>query len=197
MAVAVGFGAVLGIGFWWQPRPEWGVVGGVAVVVISLGVAFPLLGVSPWEELGRWWRGRSRKATVFPAARRDEWAKQVGYEVNLGVTATCEHLVAVERSMRRAGLEARLLPESEWGPVIKVVCRINFAGLQRAFSLPEFVVYEERYQPERYEFDNPRADVICGKCREAKRRSGILVLHPDECGADTRWFPSSPSIDSE
>ena len=97
--------------------------------------------------------------------------------------------------MRRAGMEARLLPESEWGPVITVACRINFAGLQRAFSLPEFFYYEERYQPERSVFYNPRAEVVCGKCGEARRRSGILVLHPDECRADTRWFPSAPNRD--
>ena len=35
MAVAVGFGVVLGIGFWWQPGSEWGVE--------------------------RWWRGRSAR----------------------------------------------------------------------------------------------------------------------------------------
>ncbi len=194
-AVAVGFGVVLGIGFWWQPGPEWGIVGGVAICVISLGIALPLLGISPWEGVARWWRRWNTKATVLPVGRPDNRAEQIAYEVNSSVTATCEHLVAMERSMRRAGMDARLLPEAEWGPVIAVACRINDTGLQRAFSLPEFVFYEERYHPERYQFDNPRAEVVCGKCRETKGRSGILVLHPDECGADTRWFPSAPNRD--
>ena len=47
MAVAVGFGVVLGIGFWWQPGSEWGVVGLLAICLISLGLAFSLLGISP------------------------------------------------------------------------------------------------------------------------------------------------------
>ena len=95
-------------------------------------------------------------------------AAHIAYEVNLATTATCEHLVPMERAMRRSGMDARLLP------------------------LPEFVYYEERYHPERWQFDNPRANVVCEKCREAGRRSGIEVLHPDLCGAETRWFPSIP-----
>ena len=196
MAVGVAFAVVLGIGFWWQPGAEWGVVGGFAICAIAVGIAFPLVGVSPWAGVGRWWRGRGAKAVVGSAYRPDDSAERISYEVNSSKTATCEHLVPMERAMRRSGMDVRLLPKSEFGSVISAACRINAAGLRRAFSLPEFVFYEERYHPERWQFDNPRADVICGKCREVNRRSGIEVLHPDLCRADTPWFPSIPRDES-
>ena len=192
MAVAVGFGVVLGIGFCWQPASEWGVVGGLTICLISLGIAFPLLGISPWAGVERWWRGRSARPVVLTGGRPENRAAQIAYELNSAATATCEHLVPMERAMRGSGMDARLLPESDFESVIAVKCRIYPVGLKRAFSLPEFVYYEERYHPERWQFDNPRANVVCEKCREAGRRSGIEVLHPDLCGAETRWFPSIP-----
>ena len=169
MAVAGGFGVVLGIGFWWQPGAEWGVVGGVAVGVIGLGLGLRWLGYSLMVRSGR---AVAPVATVMPGRPAE----------------ICEHLAVVEGAMREAGLEVRTLPESEWGPVIAVRCRVSPLA-----TWPEFVVYEERYQPERYEFENPRADLLCTKCG---RRGGISVLHPDEWRGDTPWFPRSRGVGS-
>ncbi|MCX6606205.1 MAG: hypothetical protein NTV52_21795 [Acidobacteria bacterium] len=178
MAVAVGFGVVLGIGFWWQPGAEWGVVGGVAVGVIGLGLGLRWLGYSSKEHAHNGLASARQEGRVprpFEPCLRGLCALPVRRGRAVAPVATvmpgrpaeiCEHLAVVEGAMRGAGLEVRRLPESEWGPVIAVRCRID-----RLAELPEFVVYEERYQPERYEFENPRADLLCTKC--GRRGGGV------------------------
>jgi len=82
---------------------------------------------------------------------------------------------------------------SPHAPIVKANCRINLPALMQVFSLPS-IYYKEGYQPERHEFDNPRADLICRECLTAAReRCDILVLHPDECRPDTPWFPLPPA----
>jgi hypothetical protein len=121
-------------------------------------------------------------------------AAQIAYLGNLNATASCIHLQPVEHAMRVAGISVRLLEVSPHAPIVTAICRINEAALRRAFALPESIYYKEGYEPERTPHDHPRADLICLTCIESDReRCDILVLHPDECRPDTRWFPSPPA----
>ena len=60
---------------------------------------------------------------VLTGGRPENRAAQIAYEVHSATTAKCEHFVPMERAMRRSGMDARLLPESDFGSVIAVKCR--------------------------------------------------------------------------
>jgi hypothetical protein len=117
----------------------------------------------------------------------------LAYAADVNKTAACVHLQPIERAMRLAGLDVRLLEISPYAPVVEAHCRVNVVELQRVFALPASIYYQEGYQPERSLRDNPRADIICGDClRTDRAHSDILVLHPDQCREDTPWFPAPP-----
>src|SRR5262245_58276086 len=102
-----------------------------------------------------------RKTTPQPNRVRIQSAAQVAYHNDRNATAACVHLQPIERAMRMAGIDVRLLEMSEYQPIIMADSRINEAELKRVFALPAFIQYQEQYQPERSEWDNPRADIMC------------------------------------
>jgi hypothetical protein len=118
---------------------------------------------------------------------RGEWwtDDQILYDENLTMVATCAHLQTIEYAMRLAGLKVRLnllipsVPAS-----VTTYCRINEEELKRRFLPAESIHYREYFQPERSEWDNPTADLLCTECR-----SRIFVVHPREAREDTPWFP--------
>jgi len=132
-----------------------------------------------------------RKYAVL-VGRGESWTDaQIAYHENKSMTATCEHLVEVERAMRKAGIATRLLttPWKELATLanIQARCRVNEAELRYRFMLAPTVHYEEGYQPERHPHDNPWAVLRCGQCR-----SSIDLIHPDQGPADIPWFLSEP-----
>jgi hypothetical protein len=78
---------------------------------------------------------------------------QIAYRNDRNATAACIHLQPIEHAMRIAGVDVRLLEQSQYQPIVMADCRINEAELQRVFTLPASVQYWERYQPERSEWD--------------------------------------------
>lgn len=190
-AVAIAFAAVIWFGFWIHARTDsipdniFGPVAYIAIFTIALLLTCWMLGISPLS-------GWSVKEMFGP---RRAWgvqspAAQAAYAANRNATATCVHLRPIESAMRMAGVDVRLRPVSRYDPIIKASCRINEAGLRRVFQLHPSVYYEEGYEAERSDFDGPHANIICGHCRKSDRsRSNIVVLHPDQCSADTPWFP--------
>lgn len=204
VAVGTAFGVVLWFGFWIHekgtsiPDGAFGLLMAVAIVAISTALLHFMVGLPLWNGLpvrfeGFEYRGGMKKtSTPVPQVDRRS-AEQIAYDENPEATAACIHLEAIERAMRAAGIEVRRSGEHEYWPVVTADCRIHEAELRRVFALSETIFYKEAYQPERYEFDNPRADIFCTVCLKADRsRSDIMVLHPDECKPDTRWFPSPP-----
>jgi len=67
------------------------------------------------------------------------------------------------------------------------------AAITYNYDRSESILYWERYQPERSEWDNSRADTIRAVCLKSDRpRCDILTLHPDQWRNDTPWFPAPP-----
>jgi hypothetical protein len=204
VAVATAFAVVLGLGFWIHQRTDaipdalFGLIAAVAIAAVAGTIMCLMLRSSPWESLVRHideigFRPFNRKydAPVERVERRS--IEQIAYHENLNTTAACAHLQSIEHAMRLAGMDVRLLEISEHAPVVKAACRINEAELKRVFGLPASIYYWEGYEPERSQWDNPRADIFCAECLQSNRsRCDILVLHPDECREDTPWFPAPP-----
>jgi hypothetical protein len=195
VAVAAAFFIVIGLGFVIHervgtiPAGLFGAVAAVAIVGIA-GVIFSLMtGV-------RWPRIRfERKFTPAIAHVSQPSSAKIAYNAGGPANATCIHLQPIERAMRQAGLKMKLNDYWAAWPEVEVDCRINEAELRRVFSLPATVSYQERYQPERSEFDNPRGDIICSECANvAPKPCTLRVLHPDESSATTAWFPSRPNV---
>jgi hypothetical protein len=196
LAVAVAFAVVLGLGFWIHRQPQtisddvFGWIAGISIGAIAVVIFCGLRGIAPWKTLAR----AATPQSPLPSRVRPNDAAQSAYRENSNATATCVHLQPVERAMRHAGLDVRLLEASEYRPAIRAACRINEGALRQAFSLPDSISYREGYEPERYAFDNPRADLVCAICLQSNRtRCDILVLHPDEWRTDTPWFPVPPA----
>jgi hypothetical protein len=124
-------------------------------------------------------------------ARGGYWTNvQIAYHENPNATATCIHLQPIEHAIRLTGVEPYLFtnawePDAAALPHIRVDCRINESELKRQFILPESVSYQEGYQPERSEHDNPWATLSCGACQSA-----IDLVHPEWPHAETKWFPA-------
>jgi len=132
-----------------------------------------------------------RKYAVL-VERGESWTDaQIAYHEDKSMTATCEHLVEVERAMRKAGIATRLLttPWRELATLasIQARCRVNEVELRYRFTLAPSVHYEEGYQPERHEHDNPWAALSCDQCQ-----SRIDLIHPEQGPADIPWFLSEP-----
>ncbi len=137
---------------------------------------------------------RRIQAARTPLKPRPRSAAWLAYDGNPEATASCEHLRAVERAMRMAGVEVELFEGNDHQPVVRAACRIHEAELRAVFALPESIHYKEGYEAERTPRDFPRADLICAPCMDSNRaRCDILVLHPDECRPDTPWFPRAPA----
>jgi hypothetical protein len=205
IAVAAAFTVVLPLGFWLRPRVPsisdntFGLIAGIAIPVLAIALFCAILRISPWKPtlsaLDQILFFRfARRATPPPAPRVHKPSPaQLAYASDCNLTASCRHLEPIERAMRLAGIHVQLLEGSPYAPVVQATCRINLAALTQVFAIPPSIVYKEGYQPERSEFDNPRADIICRECLTSDRaRCDILVLHPDEWLPDTPWFPSAP-----
>ncbi len=203
-SVATGFTAVIAGGFWIHektravPDQLFGFLAAVSLAIITGTVYCVLMRIVPWRhlpsriELPIWWT-HDRELPAPKPYVRPLTPEQAAYQADPSALATCEHLQPIERSMRAAGLAVQLEQLSVHGPTISARCRINQAELIRYFNLPDWIYYREGYEPERSQWDNPRADIFCGECIKGDRgRCDILVLHPDECRPDTPWFPSPP-----
>lgn len=207
VGVGTAFAVVLGVAF--QIRPQvhisddaFGTIAGLAIVMISVAIPCAILRISPFKAaasaldtiLAIRFRPSRPPAVRTPRPPPLPSAEQIAYAADLNATATCVHLQPIERAMRLAGLDVKLRQPNPFLPVISAACRINEPELRRRFALPPSVYYKEGYQPDRSEFDNPRADIFCGECLVADRsRADILTLHPDECRPDTPWFPAPPA----
>jgi hypothetical protein len=193
-AVAIGFAVAIWFGFWIHtkataiPDNVFGVAAYVAIFVIALLLTCAGLRISPfsgWTVREMFGPQQGKRIYVRPAERAPARG-QAAYLADPNGTATCTHLQPIERAMRAAGVEVRLLEVSAYAPVIAARCRIDEDELRRVFQLPPSVYYREA--------DDPRADIVCGYCVKTDRtRADILVLHPRECSGDARWFPGPVS----
>jgi hypothetical protein len=205
IAVATAFTVVLGLGFWLRPQvpsisdDTFGLIAGIAIPVLSGAIFCAILRISPAKPALRaldrlLYRIQHPAPKALPPGVDRRSPAQIAYALDRNATASCPHLEPIERAMRLSGIDVQRLEISPHAPIVKANCRINLAALTQIFALPPSIYYKEGYQPERHEFDNPRADLICRECLTAAReRCDILVLHPDECRPDTPWFPSPPA----
>ncbi len=196
-AVAFAFAIVLWFGFRVHDRvgavPDllFGSIAALAIAGIAGAVYCWIQRIVPWRPRGRSVSYRPSAAWLEGRAQLDR--DQAAYDADPNAAASCIHLQPVERAMRAAGVRVKLAGGSPYTPRVEAACRVNEAELRRVFALPAWIEYREMYQPERSERDNPRADIICTKCLHSDRPSiDILTLHPDECRADTPWFPTPP-----
>jgi hypothetical protein len=212
VAVGAAFVLVLTLGFRIQQSQYklsddlFGWIAGLSIAVIAGGVTLAMLRFQPPRVVGGYdqaaHRENSRKRIAQLAAnpatakyarmmeRGGYWTDvQIAYTENPNATATCVHLQPIEHGIRQAGITPYLFteawePGSAAMPRIQVDCRINEVELQRRFPLAESVRYDEGYQPERHESDNPYARLYCTACQ-----SSIDLVHPRYPGAQTKWFP--------
>lgn len=199
-AVPVAFIVVLGFGFWVHDRglnmddSTFGLLAAIAIVVISFGIFSALTGIRFWPIV----RTFPQSIPRTPYVPRQLSEAEIAYPLDLNMTVSCAHLSPIEKAMRMAGIEVKYQAENIYRPIVRAKCRIDLEQLKRVFALTDNIFYKEAYEPERYQFENPRADIFCLECLKADRaRSTIGVLHPDECTPETVWFPaSSPSPDA-
>jgi len=134
------------------------------------------------------------KRKYLALMERGEWwtDEQIAYHENPAMIATCPHLQPIERAMRSRGIDLRLVmpPWEKFVTIpmkVKGDCCINEAELWRQFAVPECVEHKTGYQPERSEFDNPWAALVCSSCA-----SSIDLVHPEWPRKSTAWFPVAP-----
>jgi hypothetical protein len=194
-AVAVAFAVVLGFGFWVHERDvvisdsTFGLLAGLAIAGAALGIYGWVTGIRFWPLKQS---ARVRPMPAVPYVPRVLTEAERAYPLNPTMTVSCTHLAPIEKAMRLAGIEVQYQAENIYRPIVQARCRVNVAELKRVFALTDNIFYKEGYEPERYEIENPRADLFCLECLKADRaRSTIRVLHPDECTPDTVWFPAS------
>ncbi|MEP7367391.1 MAG: hypothetical protein ABI972_29375, partial [Acidobacteriota bacterium] len=198
-AVAASFAGVIAGGFWLRPRmvdvPDS--VFGLAAALILFGVpslvAWCLIRTNraTGRAGGRQGRGRGHRKGVY-GLMDCSMPEQIAYRQNPQATATCPHLRSIEEAMRtNAAIEVDLLRPLRDGPAIRATCRVDEKALRGAFGPAVAIRYHEEYYSDRGNDRIPTAHLICTECREAHRAgSAIWVLHPDECYADTPWFPA-------
>jgi hypothetical protein len=196
-AVPVAFTVVLGFGFWVHDRglnmddSTFGLLAAIAIVVISFGIFGSITGIRFWPIV----RTFPQSIPRTPYVPRELSAAEIAYPLDLNMTVSCAHLAPIEKAMRLAGIEVKYQAENMYRPIVKANCRVNLPELKRVFALTDNVFYKEGYEPERFEFENPRADIFCLECLKSDRaRSTIGVLHPDECKPETVWFPVSSRL---
>ena len=130
--------------------------------------------------------------------RGEEWSDaQIAYHENPLLGATCAHLQPIELAMRAAGVVPKML-EYPWQkdskPLLRVRadCCVDQAGLRRRHTLAPSVSYQEGYQPERHEHDNPWAQLACAQCD-----SLIELVHREWPREKTMWFPGRPAAGAQ
>lgn len=106
---------------------------------------------------------------------------QIAYDLDPARTATCVHLAAIERAMRDAGLQVKLLT----GANVQSGCLIDQTELAEKFHPFEPARYVEFVAADRSLEDPPGAAIACGVCQ-----STIRVIHRVEANAQTPLFPS-------
>jgi len=118
---------------------------------------------------------------------------QIEYYENRNALASCPHLQPMERGMREAGVEMKLMlgywngVNFEQTGIVHADCRINEAAVKRVYSPPECVQHVAGFMPERSAVDNPWAKLTCSVCK-----STIDLVHPEWPERGTLWFPSAP-----
>lgn len=175
--VLAGFWVVITVGFHLNgqaapPILDQGLVPAVVVLVISL--------VLTVRTIWRGWPGQSLGARDPGRPAAQVAAERARYERDPRATATCEHLVPVERAMRDAGIALRLRAPGH----VQADCRIDAAALGRWLLLPESVVLEEVAAPERSPHDPPAMRLRCQRCG-----SSVHVVHPAQAAAGTPVWP--------
>jgi hypothetical protein len=202
-AVAIAFAVVIWFGFWIHtktnaiPDNVFGAVAYVGIFAIAFFLTCLALKISPWsgwtvQEMFGPKAVKQRPVVSYP---KSPSTAQIAYLLNPEATATCEHLQPIERAMRAAGIEVRLLEASAHGPIVRATCRVNDGELRSVFQLPPSVYYREGEEPDRGQFGTPRADIFCGYCLKTDRaRCDIWVMHPRECVDGTPWFPTAPQV---
>lgn len=107
--------------------------------------------------------------------------EQIAYDLDPSRTATCLHLAPVERALRAAGLEVRLVTDAH----VAAPCRLDPAALAQTVPLPASVRYSDDVpMPDRSMLDPTVSALLCDACR-----SSIRVVHPNDANPATPWFP--------
>jgi len=209
LAVCIAFAAVLSLGSYLRQRVPslsdnaFGTIAGLAIVILVVAITWllnpslfslPLLARRGTHPAVTEHQRRIAELAADPVKRkyaalveRGEWwtDDQILYNETPSMVATCAHLQAIEYAMRLAGLKVRMNPLLPSVPAsVTVDCRINEPEFKRRYVPAESVHYREYFQPERSQWDNPTADILCSECR-----SRIQVVHPSEAGEGTPWFP--------
>ncbi len=122
---------------------------------------------------------RARYATLVE--RGEDWSDaQIYYYETVGMSVTCVHLDLVERAMRAAGVEVRLVKDTD----VSARCCIDFEALKRLFNLYSSVSYAEFYLGNPDEHERPAAFLVCGahNCTIHTRHSddGAPLFPPSE-----------------
>jgi hypothetical protein len=97
---------------------------------------------------------------------------------------TCHHLSPVEHAMRLEGLKMRMENASR----LNVTCRIDLTRLSAEFGPAVASLYVERHEIDRSYLDPKSALFWCVACQ-----CRLAVVHPEEAGEATPWFPREPS----
>lgn len=119
------------------------------------------------------------RARYAPLVERGEaWSDaHIAYYENPALVATCTHLQPLERSIRAAGIDVRLLKDLQ----VSAHCKIDFARLQQTFGTGEPIHYSEFYMGDPEYHERPAAFLIC-----YVHNAMIHTVHPDDSGP---WFP--------
>jgi len=113
--------------------------------------------------------------------RGESWTDaQIAYDLDPAMTATCQHLQAIERAIRRTGIKARRYAGADVG----VACALDPTALAKSFALPRSVRYEEPPPHDRASADSLVALLRCTSCR-----SSIVGWHPSTAGPHAPVFP--------
>ncbi len=111
--------------------------------------------------------------------KRGEWwsDEQIAYDRDPRATVTCEHLVPIERAMRRAGIAVKRMG----GASVRARCTIDASrlGLSPPARFAPDIPGERGVGP-------PEAVISC-----AEHASYIEVVHAGEAGPDTPVFPQA------
>ena len=161
-----------------------------AAVIVAL-----TFGVMAIIYLGSWfrrkWPSRARGGRSKLPYESEWTAAQAVYQADRRATVTCVHLKGIEGAMRNLGIHTQMVVEpwreySPW-PKIRADCCVNVHELRGRFALLAPAKYQEGYQPERHEFDNPWGAFTCAECQ-----SRIAVNHSEWGRGQVPWFPIAP-----
>ncbi|HWS27015.1 MAG TPA: hypothetical protein VN259_10655 [Xanthomonadales bacterium] len=193
--VGAGFVVVIRLGFWMhdQQAPRElsdGLVAGAAALLVYLLIA------AIWQFWPR--KPVARPGIVLPpAAATTAPIGKTPFEtanpsprprplpprppVDPRTLASCAHLAPIEQAMRAEGIEMRVSRRL----YVSANCRISQPELLDEFGADIAAIYDERHEIDRSYLDPKTAFFHCQPCR-----STLMVVHPDEAGERTPWFPS-------